>query len=76
MKAVSKLTVKYQATIPREIRERLGLTSGDHVLFETDDHQHVIVRKAVPADLEYLRSVERTLSEWESDEDEEAYGDL
>lgn len=76
MKAVSKLTVKYQATIPRAVREKLGLTSGDHVLFESDQHQHIIVRKAVPADLEYLKSLQRTLGEWDSEEDDEAYRDL
>jgi len=76
MKAISKLTVKYQATIPREVRERLGLAKGDHVVFELDNHQHIVVRKAGPMDVDYLKSVGRTLTEWESREDDEAYRDL
>jgi AbrB family looped-hinge helix DNA binding protein len=33
----SKLTAKAQTTIPREVRERLGLTPGDSVVYEVDD---------------------------------------
>lgn len=76
MKTASKLTVKYQATIPKRVREVLGLSSGDYVIFEVDDHRHVRVRKGTPLDVEYLKSLEGTLGEWLSDNDEEAYGDL
>jgi hypothetical protein len=34
------------------------------------------VRRAQPFDLEYLRAVEGTLSEWSGAADEEAYRDL
>ena len=75
MAAISKMTSKCQATIPKEIREVLGLSGGDTVLFEVNGGQ-VTLRKLAPADVEYLRAVGRTLSEWTSREDEEAYGDL
>ncbi len=74
--ASSKLTSKSQATIPRPIRDFLGVRPGDSVVFEIERDQKVIVRKATPMDIEFLRAVEGTLSEWSSQYDEEAYGDL
>jgi antitoxin PrlF len=73
--AKSKLTSKYQTTIPQEVRELLLLKKGDEVVFEIEDGR-VVVRKATPLDLEYLSSVESTLSEWNSENDEEAYKGL
>ena len=34
------------------------------------------IRKAEPLDLEFLSALEKTLSEWKSDNDERAYRDL
>lgn len=67
---------KHQTTIPKVVREALGLGKGDYVLFELDDHRHLSVRKAAPADVEYIRAMAGTLTEWLSPADEEAYGDL
>ncbi|ACK67610.1 transcriptional regulator, AbrB family [Rippkaea orientalis PCC 8801] len=72
---VSKLTQKYQATIPRRIREVLDLHQGDSVIFELQDDK-VILKKVLPMDWDYLNAVSATLTEWLSPEDEEAYGDL
>ncbi len=71
----SKLTSKYQTTIPQEVRELLLLKKGDEVIFEIENGQ-VVLRKATALDLEYLSSVASTLSEWNSENDEEAYKDL
>lgn len=73
--ATSKLTRKYQATIPAQIRKLLGLKSGDRVVFEIEDGK-VILRKARPIDREFAAALEATLSEWKSEEDETAYRDL
>ena len=73
--AISKLTRKYQATIPAAVREALALQAGDTVAFEIEDGQ-VAVRKSQPADLDYLKGVEETLSEWASEADEHAYANL
>ena len=71
----SKLTSKYQTTIPEEVRNLLLLKKGDAVVFEIENHQ-VTLRKATPLDLEYLSSVEAGLSEWNSKNDDDAYKDL
>lgn len=71
----SKLTSKHQTTIPKEVRKLLLLEKGDEVVFEIENGQ-VTLRKATPLDLEYFASVESTLSEWNSKNDDEAYDDL
>ena len=71
----SKLTKKYQATIPVGVRRVLDLHQGDRVRFEIEDNR-VTLHKARPIDLEYARALEQTLSEWNSEADEEAYGGL
>jgi antitoxin PrlF len=72
----SKLTTKSQATIPRKIRDVLGLTPGDSVAFEVGENKKVVIRKATPIDFEFAHALEGTLSEWLSKNDEEAYLDL
>lgn len=74
--ANSKLTSKFQATIPQEIRSLLDLKAGDRIVFEVDKDKTVKVRKATPLDIEYLKSIESTLSEWNSEFDEEDFDDL
>lgn len=71
----SRLTAKYQATIPGAVRRVLGLKQGDQVVFEIRGGQ-VMVRRAIPEDAEYLRALEPTLTEWQSPEDEAAFGGL
>ncbi len=75
MHASSRLTQKFQTTIPAKIRRILGVQGGDLLGFEVKDGE-VIVRKAEPLDVMFAKSLEGTLSEWASKEDEEAYGDL
>jgi antitoxin PrlF len=72
----AKLTEKYQATIPAEIRDVLHLKKGDRVAFEVRKDGVVVLRKASPLDEEWARSVESTLGEWGAAEDEDAFGDL
>lgn len=72
----SRLTSKYQATIPKEIRRHMHLESGDQILYELLPDNTVIVRKITPLDLEYLQALNATLNEWDSDEDEQAYKNL
>jgi antitoxin PrlF len=71
----SRLTSKYQATVPAAVRDSLGLKAGDSLNFEiTPDG--VVLSKATGQDLEFARSLVGTLSEWSSSADEDAYRDL
>jgi antitoxin PrlF len=75
-RAVSKLTSKYQTTVPASVRDALDLTKGDSIVFETTDTGGVTVRKAIPLDMEFAKALEPLLSEWNSEEDGEAYRGL
>lgn len=72
---ISKLTKKYQATIPELIRKNLSLEAGDTVAFDLEGGR-IFLRKAQAVDLAFIQSLEGTLTEWNSAFDEEAYGDL
>lgn len=72
----SKLTSKYQATVPTEVRKHLRLRKGDRVAYELLSDGTVVLRKPTPLDLQYLESVNTSLSEWESEDDEQAYKNL
>ena len=72
---VSKLTKKYQATVPEAVRKKLNLNAGDVIAFEIDEGS-IKLRKATPIDIEFSSALIPTLSEWESQNDEEAYNDL
>ena len=73
--STSKLTQKYQATVPATVRKRLNLNAGDIIAFEIDNDE-IRLRKARPFDIEFSSALSPTLSEWESPNDEEAYHDL
>lgn len=73
---ISALTSKYQATIPKMVRETLHLAAGDRVEFLIAHDGAVSVRKA-PELAGELQALEATLApEWSSDDDETAYANL
>ncbi|MDP2787923.1 MAG: type II toxin-antitoxin system PrlF family antitoxin [Pseudomonadota bacterium] len=76
MNTIAKITSKGQTTIPQEIRAVLNVKPGDLLAWEALASGEVRVRRVEPLDLEYLRAVEGTLSEWAGPEDEAAYADL
>ncbi len=73
--STSRLTKKYQATIPRPVRQALRLQAGDAIAFDIES-KGVRLRKARKADLDWARSLEGTLGEWRSKADEKAYRNL
>ena len=71
----SKLTRKYQATIPEPVRNLLHLEAGDEIAFDIEG-DGIHLRKARPVDVVFAQSLEGTLTEWSTEADEEVYRDL
>jgi AbrB family looped-hinge helix DNA binding protein len=70
------MTSKGQVTLPRQVREELGLTTGDELMFSREGNA-VRIQKARPIDVAWHRSVEAMLApEWNSREDDEAFRDV
>ena len=76
MIAVGKITSKGQTTIPQDVRAALHVAPGDLIAGEVGPDGTATVRRVQPMDIEYLRAIEGTLSEWSGAADEEAYRDL
>lgn len=72
---VSKLSHKGQVTIPKKIREVVGLEPGDLVVYELQD-QVVILKRVAPFDVAFHAALSQTLEEWTTPEDDEAFSDL
>lgn len=72
---VATLTAKGQVTVPKAVREALGLRQGDQLSWELEEGS-VRVRAVAPLDLAFLQGLECSLSEWSSPEDDEAFRDL
>ena len=70
----AKVSSKSQTTIPKKIREKLNIHSNDTIVFEIED-DHTIIRKVNVVDTGYLKAMESTLEEWNSEEDS-VYDDL
>jgi len=71
----SKLSSKGQVTIPREIREKVGLEPGHLVTYEVKDGV-IILKRVEPFEAAFHEALSKTLDEWNSPEDEEAFRDL
>ena len=71
----SRVTSKYQATIPGQIRDILGIGRGDSIAFSIEDGK-VTLEKVEPLDTDFLRMLDRSLDDWNSPEDDDAFGNL
>ena len=71
----SKITSKGQTTLPKAIRDKLGVHPGDTLIYEVEGNA-VRVRKAQPFDLAWHRAILPTLAEWDSPNDHENFDDL
>ncbi|MEE8114340.1 MAG: AbrB/MazE/SpoVT family DNA-binding domain-containing protein [Nitrososphaerales archaeon] len=71
----SRLSSKGQVTIPKEIREAIGLESGNMIAYEVHNGS-VIISRVEAFDTAFHEALSKTLEEWESSEDEEAFRDL
>ena len=68
----SKVSVKSQTVIPREVRERLGLKPGDTLRYRMTG-AGVLLDKASANEADDPFA---TFSEWSNEADEKAYGSL
>ncbi len=71
----SRLSSKGQVTIPKDIREAIGLEPGNMIAYEVQDGS-VILRRVEAFDAAFHEALSKTLEEWDSPEDEEAFRDL
>ena len=76
MLAVAKITAKGQTTIPQDIRSAMNVSAGDLIAWEVGADGTATVRRIQKMDIEYLRAIEGTLTEWAGAADEEAYSGL
>jgi antitoxin PrlF len=76
MANIAKLTSKGQVTVPKAVRDAFHLTTDSLLAWELMPDGSARVRPVQPLEVEYLRALESTLTEWTSDEDETAYRDL
>jgi bifunctional DNA-binding transcriptional regulator/antitoxin component of YhaV-PrlF toxin-antitoxin module len=76
MTAIAKITAKGQTTIPQEVRAALQVGPGDLIAWDVGADGTATVKRVRPLDIEYLRAVEGTVSEWAGAADEEAYREL
>lgn len=72
---VSRLSAKGQVTVPKEVRELLGIKPGDSVAYEVQNGT-VTLRRAEPFDVAFHQTLSTTLDEWGTREDDEAFSDL
>ena len=75
MLQTSRLTTKYQATVPTSVRKLLQLKAGDLVGFEIEGNK-VRLRRATPLDVAFTQALEGTLAEWSSEQDDQAFKNL
>ena len=75
MLMTSRITSKGRTTLPKGIRDKLGVHSGDTLVCEVEGNA-VRVRKAEPFDVPWHRAVSPTLAEWNSPNDHENFDDL
>ena len=71
----SKLTSKFQATVPTPVRRALQLNAGDLIGFEVRGNE-VRLCRATPLDLAFAQALEGSLGEWSSPQDDEAFKNL
>ena len=72
----SKVTSKGQTTLPREIRGRLEVRAGDHIVYLNTD-KGVLIRTMRPFDAAWHSGIAKTLeAEWNSVDDEQDFHDL
>ncbi len=42
---ISKVSIRYQVVVPKEVRDKLGLKEGDKLAWYIDDNGRIFVQK-------------------------------
>jgi len=63
-------------TLPKTVCEALHTQDGDLLAWQIGDNDSVTLRRVTPPVDSYTAAVSATLTEWDSEEDDEAYCDL
>lgn len=66
---ISKLSTKGQIVLPKSVRDKLKLSSGDSVLFIECDNGDFLVRKLSVEDQAFLKLAETSFSFWDNEVD-------
>ena len=56
MDLAAKVTSKGQITIPKEVRDKLGIAEGDQIVFRVEQHRAVLAK--TPSLLEFAGAVD------------------
>ena len=72
---ISRVSSKGQVTLPKKVREAIGVGPGDAIAYDVAKGV-VTLRRLEPIDLAFHAAVESTLTEWGSKDDDEAFGEL
>ncbi len=72
---LATVTAKGQVTVPKAIREALGMRQGDRLSWEVDNGA-ARVKVVSPLDLDYLQGLDANLQDWASAADDEAFSEL
>jgi AbrB family looped-hinge helix DNA binding protein len=71
----SRISQKGQVTLPRKIREILGVKAGDLIVYEPEERE-VTLRRIEPFDAAFHAALSSTVDEWSAQEDEKAFRNL
>ncbi len=71
--AFSRISVKSQTVLPKQVRETLAVLPGDTLRYRFTD-AGVVIEKAAPSN--EADDPFAAFAEWRGADDEEAYGDL
>ena len=71
----SRLSSKGQLTIPKKIREIIRVSPGDVVAYEVAEGK-VSLKRIEPFDTAFHAALSKTMDEWMTPEDEQAFRDL
>ncbi|MBI4610229.1 MAG: AbrB/MazE/SpoVT family DNA-binding domain-containing protein [Candidatus Rokubacteria bacterium] len=72
---VGRLSSKGQVTIPKEIRQTIGLKPGDMIAYQVQNGV-VTLTRVEPFDAAFHAALSSTLDEWTTPDDDEAFRDL